>query len=106
MGVFDLFKGDDINSKLEEARGVKGAVILDVRESHEFEQGHVPGAINVSVNSIEKISKKVKHKDTPIFTYCLSGARSGRAVAALKEMGYTNVTNMGGINKYKGEIER
>ena len=42
----------------------------------------------------------------PLFTYCLSGARSRKAVRTLKSMGYTNVINMGGINNYKGEMER
>ena len=45
-------------------------------------------------------------KNTLVFTYCLRGSRSSRTVKALKTMGYTNVINMGGINKYKGEQER
>ena len=44
--------------------------------------------------------------DTPVYVYCLSGARSSRAVASLQNMGYTNVKNIGGINKYKGQIEK
>lgn len=106
MGFFDLFKGTDINDKLQEMRGVKGAVLLDVRNADEFRQGHIPGAINVPVDSIDRIGKRVKKKSTPIYSYCLSGARSGRAVSALESMGYTNVTNIGGINRYRGEIER
>ena len=107
MGLlFDLFRKTDINSRLEEVRDVKRAVLLDVRNADEFGQGHIPGAVNIPVDSIDKISGKVKKKDTPIYSYCLSGARSGKAVAALKAMGYTNVTNIGGINRYKGELEK
>ena len=106
MGLFDLLRGTDINNKLQEMREVKGAVLLDVRNADEYKSGHIPGAINVPVDSIESISKKVKKKDTPIYSYCLSGARSGRAVSALKAMGYTNATNIGGINRYRGELER
>lgn len=106
MGLLDIFKRTDINSKLLEAREVKGAVILDVRNADEFQEGHIPGAINVPVDRFEEIGKKVKKKDTPIYSYCLMGTRSSKAVAALKAMGYTNVTNIGGIRRYKGPIER
>ena len=44
--------------------------------------------------------------DIPIYSYCLSGARSGRAVSALRAMGYVNATNIGGINRYRGELEK
>ena len=107
MGLlFDLFRRKDINSRFEEVRDAKRAVLLDVRNADEFGRGHIPGAINIPADSIDRISGKVKKKDTPIYSYCLSGARSGKAVAALKTMGYTNVTNIGGINRYKGELEK
>ena len=107
MGLISsLFRGKDINSRLQEMRGVERAVLLDVRNADEFGQGHIPGAVNIPVDSIERISGKVKKKDTPIYSYCLSGARSGRAAAALRALGYTNVTNIGGINRYKGRLEK
>ena len=107
MGLlFDLFRRTDINSRLEEVRDVKRAVLLDVRNADEFRQGHIPGAINIPADSIDSIGRKVKEKDTPIYSYCLSGARSGRAAAALRALGYTNVTNIGGINRYKGRLEK
>ena len=107
MGLISsLFRGKDINSKLQEMRGVERAVLLDVRNADEFRQGHIPGAINIPADSIDSIGRKVKEKDTPIYSYCRSGARSGRAAAALKALGYTNVTNIGGINRYKGRLEK
>ena len=45
-------------------------------------------------------------KDTPLFVYCHSGARSSQAVRALTRMGYNNVKNIGGIAAYTGEVER
>ena len=105
MGFFSFFGGPGINDKLEEMRGVDGAVLLDVRTVEEYRQGHIPGAINVPVENIKAIREKVVNEDTPIYTYCLSGARSRSAAEALKSMGYTNVVNIGGINRYKGEIE-
>ena len=107
MGLISsLFRGKDINNRLQEMRGVERAVLLDVRNADEFGRGHIPGAINIPADSIDSIGRKVKEKDTPIYSYCLSGARSGRAAAALKAMGYTNVTNIGGINRYKGDLEK
>ena len=51
MGLFDLLRGTDINKKLQEMREVKGAVLLDVRNADEYRSGHIPGAINVPVDS-------------------------------------------------------
>ena len=48
----------------------------------------------------------VKDKNTPVFVYCLSGGRSAQAANKLKQMGFTEVNNIGGINSYKGVIER
>jgi rhodanese-related sulfurtransferase len=96
----------NINDELELARETDGAVIIDVRDAGEYAQGHIPGAINVSADNIEAILEAVPDKDTPLFTYCLRGSRSRGAVKALKAMGYKQVINMGGINKYKGEMEK
>ena len=107
MGLIsDLFRRKDINRRIEEVRDKNHAVLIDVRDADEFRRGHIPGAINIPADSIDSIGRKVKDKDAPIYSYCLSGARSGRAAAALKAMGYTNVTNIGGINRYKGDIEK
>ncbi|NLD19594.1 MAG: rhodanese-like domain-containing protein [Clostridiales bacterium] len=106
MSLWDLLKGRDINSGLEEYRARDNAVLIDVRSQEEYSQGRIPQSINVPVQNMGIIRKKVKEKDTPIYTYCLSGARSGQAVSYLKSMGYSDVNNIGGINRYKGEIER
>ena len=44
-------------------------------------------------------------KDTPLFVYCHSGARSRQAAALLAQMGYTNAKNIGGIAAYRGKVE-
>ena len=71
----------------------------------EYRSGHIPGAVNVPSEIIESVRKKIPDPDTPVFAYCLSGARSSKAVSAMKKMGYTNVRNIGGINRYRGEQE-
>lgn len=103
--LFFIAGGVDINDELKEARETEGAVIIDVRSRDEYSQGHIPGAISIPGDEIDTISRTIPDKSTPVFTYCLRGARSRNAVKALKAMGYINVINMGGINKYKGEQE-
>ena len=50
--------------------------------------------------------EEIPAKDTPLFLYCRSGARSGQATSLLQRMGYTRVTNIGGIMNYHGKVER
>ena len=47
----------------------------------------------------------IPEKDTPIFVYCHSGARSRRMAGVLQKLGYTNVTDIGGIVDYQGPLE-
>ena len=54
----------------------------------------------------KRIKQLIENLSAPIYTYCLSGARSRQAVSALRAMGYTNVSNAGGINGYRGRLAR
>lgn len=103
MSIFNFFnRGSKFNEGIEEARNTNGALLLDVRTKEEFKAGHVPGAINIPLDTLEnaKLDKKA-----PLFVYCLSGARSGQACAYLKSQGY-QATNIGGISSYSGDLER
>ncbi|MGN0733774.1 MAG: rhodanese-like domain-containing protein [Emergencia sp.] len=82
-------------------------ILLDVRRIDEFEQGHIPGAINIPNESIgtEEI-KALPDKNQNIYVYCRSGNRSKQASEKLAELGYTNIIEFGGINEYPGEIEK
>lgn len=102
----DFLKKQDINHGFDEYKTVNGAVLLDVRTSAEYREGHVPGSKNIAVEAIYSVLSLAEDKSTPIFVYCLSGARSSRAVSALKSMGYTNVKNIGGISSYSGHVEK
>ena len=106
MGLFDLFKETDINRGVQEARESTEILLLDVRGTEEFRQGHIPGALNIPLGRISDIRRIIKNKDTHIYVYCLRGTRSKRAVAALKKAGYTNARSIGGINRYKGRLEK
>jgi len=73
---------------------------IDVRSSEEYSQGHLPGAINIIHTEIsDKIGTVTQDKNAEIKLYCRSGRRSGLAEAALKELGYTKVQNMGGYEE-------
>lgn len=82
------------------------AILLDVRQPDEYEKGHIPGARSIPLQKLRDFSLEVTDKDTPIYVYCLSGARSARAVRALRGVGFTAVTDLGGINSYTGPLEK
>ena len=79
------------------------ATIVDVRETSEWEQGHVPGAAHVSKSYLEQdIEAAVPDRSTPVVLYCAGGIRSLFAGQTLAQMGYTNVTSMsGGFQAWK-----
>ena len=106
MGLFDMFKQKDINQGIKAYQSASDAVLLDVRTVQEYREGHVPESKNVPLQLIDSVTSIVKNKETPLFVYCYSGSRSTQAVNALKRMGYTNVTNIGGISAYSGKVER
>lgn len=96
----------DINEGVKEFENCPGAVLLDVRNEGEYADGHIPGSVNLPLMQLPRIDEVVEDLSTPIFTYCLSGGRSNRAVAFLLEQGYTNVKNIGGIKNYTGQLEK
>ena len=106
MRFSDFLKGPDINQGVKEYSTTDGAVLLDVRTPDEYRQGHIPGSINVPLPSIDNVADMIDNKATPIFVHCLSGGRSRQAAAALRQMGFTNVKNIGGISAYTGKVER
>lgn len=73
------------------------AVVVDVGETGEFAAGHVTGAKNVPLGQMEeKLTTAVKNKSLPLILVCQTGARSGRALAIAKKLGYENVQSLGG----------
>jgi rhodanese-related sulfurtransferase len=72
-------------------------VVLDVREPDEFEQGHLPKAVNIPRGVLEfMVSTQIPTKDAYVIVYCRSGSRSALATNTLRQMGYKNIVNMGG----------
>ncbi len=106
MGLLDFFRGPGLDRGVEEYRSTPGALLLDVRTLPEFREGHVPGALNLPLQELDRIARVVPEKSTPLFLYCRSGARSGQAAEILEGMGYSKVKNIGGIISYKGKVVR
>jgi len=89
----------DVNRQLG-----NGAVVVDVRETHEFEAGHLPGAKHVPRGYLEsRIEGAVPDHDAHVILYCQTGQRSALAAHTLKDLlGYRNVESMtGGITLWK-----
>jgi len=79
----------------------KGMLLLDVRSTGEYEQGHIPGAVHVPMAEIGDKVKKLK-KDKEVVVYCRSGNQSIWAIKRLMGMGYKNLYNLkGGYNAWK-----
>ena len=80
------------------------AVIVDVREQHEFDESRIPGAVHVPRGHLEtRIEGAVKDRSAQVILYCASGNRSAFAAETLeKHLGYENVASMtGGITLWK-----
>ena len=73
------------------------AVVVDVRDAAEFAAGHVTGAKSIPLDDLEaKLPSALKNKALPLILVCASGARSGRAVAIAKKLGYEQAQSLGG----------
>jgi len=92
-------------AQAEELRAAPGAVVLDVREPDEYEQGAIPGSIHIPRGQLESnIEGRVADHDTPLVVFCAGGVRSAFAAKTLEQLGYTDVVSVkGGFNKWKDE---
>lgn len=80
-----------------------GAQIIDVRSPAEFQSGHIKGAINIPLQTLDKNLAKIK-KDKPVITCCASGMRSASAKSILKSKGFSEVHNGGGWTTLRSKI--
>ena len=83
-------------SEVDDALGY-GALLLDVREPVEYTKGHIPGALNLPLNDLVEIRTLSPDKERSIIVYCRTGVRSRQAAETLKALGYTHISDLGGI---------
>ncbi|MCX2982812.1 rhodanese-like domain-containing protein [Halieaceae bacterium IMCC14734] len=73
---------------------------IDVRTASEFSDGHVEGAINIEFGDVvAALGQRKVATETAIILYCGSGKRSGFALESLRQAGYENLTNAGGLDQ-------
>lgn len=75
-----------------------GARIIDVRTPDEFADEAYPKAKNIPLAALAARMNELEPKDKPIVVYCASGARSAQAARILKQAGFSDVVNAGGID--------
>ena len=73
------------------------AVLLDVRTDEEFAAGHAPGAIHLPLARIEAGERPDIAKDQKVYVYCRTGRRAGEAIDVLRQDGFSDLTNIGGL---------
>ena len=84
---------DDVVAAIE-----GGATVVDVRTDDEWAAGHVEGAVHANVFDDQFESRMAAlPRDEPVYLYCASGVRSGRAAAVLEGMGFERVVNAGAL---------
>ena len=92
----------------EKAQQDDKAVILDVRTEDEFNNGIIPGAINIDIYKGQGFIYQVEELDKSknYYVYCAAGARSGKACSVMNELGFKTTYNLaGGISQWSGPVE-
>lgn len=89
-GVYKHVHVSDVRGLVEE-----GAYILDVREVHEYEKGHIKNAINLPLSELRERMEEIP-KDKPVYLHCRSSQRSYNAIMALQHKGWNNLYNIDG----------
>lgn len=98
--------GNQLNAQQFEA-GIKqpNIQLLDVRTAGEYKQAHLAGSLQADWNNSQQFNDRTQHldKQKPVYVYCLSGGRSARAAAMLRQEGFQQVYELtGGINSWIG----
>jgi molybdopterin/thiamine biosynthesis adenylyltransferase/rhodanese-related sulfurtransferase len=92
-------------AQAEQEISAEKAVLLDVREPDEYEQGALPGAVHIPRGTLEtSVEGRIPDKASHLVVYCAGGTRSAFAAKTLQDLGYTDVASVvGGFNRWKDE---
>ena len=94
--VIRRFVGGKAKMSIVKQKIEAGARIVDVRAPEEFRDGSYPGAVNIPLQALGARLQELS-KEVPVVLYCASGGRSGLAARQLKQAGFTDVVNAGGL---------
>lgn len=102
MGLLDLL---GFSNKTETVKEFikKGAVIIDVRTTEEYQNGHIKGSKNIPLNMIPTKIDNIKSLNKPIIACCASGMRSAQATSTLKQNGI-EAYNGGGWKSLESQL--
>jgi rhodanese-related sulfurtransferase len=102
MGLFDMFKKkfETISPQAAKDLQDQGAMLIDVRESHEYRSGHAPGAKLISLGVLERRFGEIP-KERQILVVCQSGMRSSQAARTLSAAGYQVKNVSGGMANWQ-----
>ena len=92
---------EEAKERMEENPNV---ILLDVRTQEEFDEGHIPGAVCLPNEFITAEMPFPFEKDAEILLYCRSGRRSAEAAKKLRNLGFSNVFDFGGIQDWPYDI--
>jgi rhodanese-related sulfurtransferase len=89
--------------QFDKLRQEKGNVVLDVRTAQEFNQGHVPGAVNVDISDPQfKTKIEGLDKSKTYLVHCAKGVRSARATKIMVPLGFGEILDYhGGFDEWK-----
>ncbi|MGL5973499.1 MAG: rhodanese-like domain-containing protein [Oscillospiraceae bacterium] len=82
------------------------AILLDVRTSQEYKEGHIKNSILTPLNTVYYNNDIPEDKDASIIVYCKMGVRSQNFAFILDSLGYKNVFDLGSIKDWPYELEK
>ena len=98
---FDTIRTNDIVKYI----GNPNALIIDLRDPFEYELGHIPGAVNIPYEELDLQANRFRHGQLLIF-YCDRGNISLLAIRDMMKYGYNMKSLYGGIQAYRGKLEK
>lgn len=86
-------------------QGYRKAQLIDVRETKEFDSGHILGARNIPSTQLRQRYKEIR-PDLPVYIYCQNTGRSARTALFLKKKGYNQLYQLqGGFKTWTGKVK-
>lgn len=107
MAPVEVFAGEPAFAAVDVQQGrtlkEQGALLLDVREPGEYEQGHAPGSTLIPLGQLSSRLHEIRaYVSRPVAVICRSGRRSAQAAEILSRAGFTSVYNVqGGMNAWE-----
>ncbi len=97
---YRTIQNGDINFEELKNKINQGALLIDVRSKQEYQEGHLPGAINIpEYEIVKRVQREIPRKNQLIVVYCQYGGRSRNVYTIMRKMGYSNIYNLyGGLD--------